>query len=67
MYWRYMLIALMALANRVESLPQPQRNGRSNEVDHWVGIWATMPQLVEPANLPPAPFVCHTDNKKHCC
>jgi hypothetical protein len=24
---------------------------------HWVDIWATMPQLVEPANLPPAPYV----------
>ncbi|KAK1834790.1 SGNH hydrolase-type esterase domain-containing protein [Podospora conica] len=23
---------------------------------HWVDIWATMPQLVEPANLPPAPY-----------
>lgn len=24
---------------------------------HWVDIWASMPQLVEPHNLPPAPFV----------
>ncbi|KAK0632435.1 SGNH hydrolase-type esterase domain-containing protein [Immersiella caudata] len=23
---------------------------------HWVDIWASMPQLVEPANLPPAPY-----------
>ncbi|KAH9866584.1 hypothetical protein J1614_008275 [Plenodomus biglobosus] len=23
---------------------------------HWVDAWATMPQLTEPANLPPAPF-----------
>ncbi|KAK8055544.1 hypothetical protein PG993_000771 [Apiospora rasikravindrae] len=23
---------------------------------HWTGIWATMPQLTEPANLPPAPY-----------
>ncbi|KAK1754829.1 SGNH hydrolase-type esterase domain-containing protein [Echria macrotheca] len=23
---------------------------------HWVSIWTSMPQLVEPANLPPAPF-----------
>ncbi|CAI0651845.1 unnamed protein product, partial [Colletotrichum noveboracense] len=22
----------------------------------WVTVWGTMPQLVEPANLPPAPF-----------
>lgn len=25
--------------------------------DHWVQIWGTMPQLVEPANLPNPPFV----------
>lgn len=25
--------------------------------DHWVAIWGTMPQLVEPANLPNPPFV----------
>jgi hypothetical protein len=24
---------------------------------HWVDAWASMPQLTEPANLPPAPFV----------
>lgn len=25
---------------------------------HWVATWTAMPQLVEPANLPPEPFVC---------
>lgn len=25
---------------------------------HWVSVWASMPQMAEPANLPPAPFVC---------
>lgn len=24
--------------------------------NQWVDIWGTMPQLVEPANLPPAPY-----------
>jgi hypothetical protein len=24
---------------------------------HWIDTWATMPQLTEPGNLPPAPFV----------
>ncbi|CAI7628942.1 unnamed protein product [Penicillium manginii] len=56
MYWRYLLVALVALANNVDSLPRYKQNGRSDENDHWVGIWATMPQLVEPANLPPVPF-----------
>jgi hypothetical protein len=27
---------------------------------HWVDAWASMPQLTEPANLPPAPFVRST-------
>jgi hypothetical protein len=26
---------------------------------HWIDAWASMPQLTEPANLPPAPFVRH--------
>ncbi|ORY66257.1 GDSL-like Lipase/Acylhydrolase [Pseudomassariella vexata] len=29
---------------------------RRREKRHWVDIWATMPQLTEPANLPPAPY-----------
>jgi hypothetical protein len=60
-------VALVALANNVDSLPRYKQNGRSDENDHWVGIWATMPQLVEPANLPPVPFVCYADDKEHHC
>ncbi|KAH9902089.1 hypothetical protein F4778DRAFT_107729 [Xylariomycetidae sp. FL2044] len=30
---------------------------------HWVSIWAAMPQLTEPANLPPAPFVSWAPGK----
>ena len=26
----------------------------------WVSIWGSMPQLTEPANLPPEPFVSHS-------
>ncbi|CAN8099076.1 unnamed protein product [Discula destructiva] len=29
---------------------------RQGQKSHWVDIWGTMPQLVEPANLPPTPF-----------
>lgn len=25
--------------------------------NQWVDIWGSMPQLVEPGNLPPAPYV----------
>lgn len=24
---------------------------------HWIDIWTAMPQLTEPANLPPPPYV----------
>lgn len=29
---------------------------RQEEDYHWVATWTSMPQLVEPANLPPSPF-----------
>ncbi|KAF9017989.1 extracellular GDSL-like lipase/acylhydrolase [Hymenopellis radicata] len=30
---------------------------RANHTEgHWIAAWASMPQLTEPANLPPAPF-----------
>jgi hypothetical protein len=30
---------------------------RQSNASHWVDTWTSMPQLVETANLPPAPFV----------
>ncbi|KAF7118897.1 hypothetical protein CNMCM5793_008533 [Aspergillus hiratsukae] len=32
------------------------RDAASSRRSHWVDIWTTMPQLVEPYNLPPAPY-----------
>ncbi|CAG8933728.1 unnamed protein product [Penicillium salamii] len=32
------------------------RGGLIGEDSHWVNVWTAMPQLVEPANLPPFPF-----------
>ncbi|MBE3044947.1 hypothetical protein IMZ48_20795 [Candidatus Bathyarchaeota archaeon] len=49
-------LALLALTTPAASAPSIQK--RQNETDHhWVPTWTSMPQLVEPANLPPAPFV----------
>lgn len=49
-------LALLALATPAASVPSFQK--RQNESDyHWVPTWTSMPQLVEPDNLPPAPFV----------
>lgn len=49
-------LALLALTTPAASSPSFQK--RQNESDyHWVSTWTSMPQLVEPDNLPPAPFV----------
>lgn len=47
------LLAVRGDAAEVNGAIRPDpSNGR------WSDTWATMPQLTEPANLPPAPFVC---------
>lgn len=33
------------------------KNQPADDDFHWVATWTSMPQLVEPENLPPAPFV----------
>jgi len=37
---------------------------RSQNDNHWVDTWVTMPQLVEPANLPNPPFVSATPDPR---
>ncbi|KAK8874929.1 GDSL-like lipase acylhydrolase [Apiospora arundinis] len=50
--------ALLALLlNTVGALAAVDNHGgKGGEKKQWTGIWATMPQLTEPANLPPAPY-----------
>ncbi|KAK7923379.1 SGNH hydrolase [Apiospora marii] len=48
-------LLLALLLNSVVALAAPDGNG-NHDNKHWTGIWATMPQLTEPANLPPAPY-----------
>ncbi|EAW11723.1 SGNH/GDSL hydrolase family protein [Aspergillus clavatus NRRL 1] len=54
------VISLLVLLqiNNVWSAPLEGSLGsrHGNPKSHWVDIWATMPQLVEPYNLPPTPF-----------
>jgi hypothetical protein len=52
-------LLLFQLAQSVLCVPiaAGKDNGNEDSDSHWVNIWTTMPQLVEPANLPPAPFV----------
>ncbi|KAL6705484.1 hypothetical protein ACN47E_006749 [Coniothyrium glycines] len=43
--------------NTIEEKDVSRRAIRPNPNNgHWVDAWASMPQLTEPANLPPAPF-----------
>ncbi|ROW18148.1 hypothetical protein VPNG_00283 [Cytospora leucostoma] len=44
------LAAFLLLQPLTAAYVQHQKQG------HWVDIWGTMPQLVEPANLPPVPY-----------
>lgn len=52
------LLILLSLALPILSTPLPSLQSESQSQSQWVDIWTTMPQLTEPANLPPAPFVC---------
>ncbi|KAF1942866.1 SGNH hydrolase [Clathrospora elynae] len=48
---------LFVQGDAIESKNVVKRAIRPNPSNgHWVDAWATMPQLTEPANLPPAPF-----------
>jgi lysophospholipase L1-like esterase len=44
-----LLGTLLSVVGRPDTIPTPQPA-------HWVDTWVSMPQLTEPANLPPAPF-----------
>ncbi|KAF1847674.1 SGNH hydrolase [Cucurbitaria berberidis CBS 394.84] len=47
-------VAVQGDANKKSVVKRAIRPNPSN--GHWIDAWATMPQLTEPANLPPAPF-----------
>ncbi|CAK40515.1 uncharacterized protein An10g00790 [Aspergillus niger] len=51
------LLLLLSLTLPILSTPLPSSQSESQSQSHWVDIWTAMPQLTEPANLPPAPFV----------
>lgn len=60
------ILLLLSLASSVFAAPPtyPDSYGHDDEGiqpnprhGHWVDTWVSMPQLVEPHNLPPAPFV----------
>lgn len=55
--WLAVLKVTNAAAIEVESLEKRQDGNK------WVSSWTSMPQLVEPNNLPPQPFVRSSHSK----
>ncbi|QRC90572.1 hypothetical protein JI435_000900 [Parastagonospora nodorum SN15] len=58
-----MYIPALAAAFATLAVLSPRAHGRAIETVesrqegfHWVNTWTSMPQLVEPGNMPPAPF-----------
>lgn len=54
-------LTLLAFGSSVLAAPSIERRQDEGDAEagdmHWVPTWVSMPQLVEPNNLPPAPFV----------
>jgi lysophospholipase L1-like esterase len=53
--FRTPLVATASLALALAACGRARLENPSAVAEHWVGTWATAPQLTEPANLPPAP------------
>ncbi|GKT42877.1 uncharacterized protein ColSpa_03058 [Colletotrichum spaethianum] len=49
-------INLLLWATLALSIPTGENIHRRKEDSRWVATWTSMPQAVEPANLPPSPF-----------
>lgn len=50
------LLASVCLASALVTRQERSYNAPSPKDGHWVDTWVSMPQLTEPANLPPAPY-----------
>lgn len=51
------LLVVLGVCSSLATAQGPHPAGHSGSGKQWVSIFGTMPQLCEPANLPPAPFV----------
>ncbi|KAI1775983.1 SGNH hydrolase [Hypoxylon cercidicola] len=55
--FRLSVLSLWLLWLALCTTARPTRNApRQDEDSHWVATWVSMPQLVEPNNMPPSPF-----------
>ena len=55
-------IYYVGLCNALQSRAQALVTVPSIPDGHWIDTWVSMPQLTEPANLPPAPYVRSSSN-----
>lgn len=56
--WLITLLALLAVVTASAPASGQQQVQQAQHVTrHWVNTWTSMPQLTEPGNMPPAPFV----------
>ncbi|KAH6850704.1 SGNH hydrolase-type esterase domain-containing protein [Chaetomium sp. MPI-CAGE-AT-0009] len=62
--WAAIAASLLLLSSHTSATPTPEDAGssrgalvpRQDDDWHWVATWTSMPQLVEPNNMPPSPF-----------
>ncbi|KAK3297435.1 SGNH hydrolase-type esterase domain-containing protein [Chaetomium fimeti] len=62
--WAAIAASLLLLSPHTSAVPTPEDAGSSRDALaprqdadwHWVATWTSMPQLVEPNNMPPSPF-----------
>jgi len=50
-------VALPASSDALSPSADIQARQATDEDNHWVVTWTSMPQLVEPNNMPPSPYV----------
>jgi hypothetical protein len=55
--FRFAFAVLLILSPAADGLAIGSHDKRQDGY-HWINTWTSMPQLVEPNNMPPSPFVC---------
>ena len=61
-HWAALAASCMLLPWNSVAMPTTMNAQAVEDEDyHWVAAWTSMPQLVEPNNMPPSPFVSQSD------
>jgi hypothetical protein len=59
-YILVLFACFLALLQGTEARPSIHSRRHPGSNNKWIPTWGSMPQLTEPANLPPAPYVSFT-------